>query len=66
MTVKTAAPKTPTCGTKNAYRNETVALLIVATHDRASCARCRHGRVLAVYACLRHFHVGHRLLGGYA
>jgi hypothetical protein len=57
------APKTETCGAKKPYPRRDAAMLAVVHHDRSRCWKCRRGKVLDIYACGRHHHVGHRALG---
>lgn len=63
MTASVVAQRTERCAEKKAYRNHDAALLAVVHHDRLACPKCQRRKVLNVYACARHFHVGHCALG---
>lgn len=64
MTAHQIAPRTERCGEKVAYRSEEAALLALLAHDRQACYLCRSlKKVLNVYRCGLHTHIGHKALG---
>lgn len=64
MTANALAPRTERCGEKVAYRDEEAALRALVRHDRVACDVCRRlKKVMNVFRCASHFHLGHRALG---
>lgn len=64
MTAHAIAPRTERCGEKVAYRSEEEAILALLRHDRMACQLCRTLRkVMSIYRCGSHVHLGHQALG---